>query len=125
MKKFIIFLVSSLSFANIPITGLPSYNGSQVGSSDVIPFVYTTTNVTGKLKLSQIFDIPSLQSPTFTGTLTIPTGTFDYVNSVSGSFTNIALNTVTAPYTYCGSLSGAQGCMLIKSHGTTRYVPYW
>jgi hypothetical protein len=126
MKKLLLFiLVSSILKAEVPITNLPLFSGTQVGTQDVIPFVNIGTNTTGKLLLSNLFLIPSLQNPNFLGTLTVPTGVFSIVNSPTGVFTSITLNTPTASFVNCGSLSGAKGCIYIQVDGVTQKIPYY
>lgn len=148
MKKFIIALLFSLPlFAEIPISNLPLYTGSQVGSTDTVPFVHVSDNTTGQLRLSQFFLIPSLQNPIFTGTLTVPTIVFATLTGTqsltvpSGTFTTGMvvngpatlgtspqyhnLNTVSAAFASCGSLSGATGCVKLFINGSIHYIPYY
>jgi hypothetical protein len=148
MKKLIFILFfSTFCIAEIPISNLPSFTGSQVGSIDTVPFVNFATNTTGQLPFSQFFLIPSLQSPTFTGTLSVPTCVFDSVTATktlsvpTGTFTTgirvqgVAtigtspvqhnLSTVSAAFANCGSLAGATGCIKLNLNGQIRYIPYF
>jgi len=144
MKKLFLLLALTPTFliAEVPISTLPQYTGSQVSSTDTVPFVhFGSPNVTGQLPISQLYSVPSLQSPNLSGTLTIPTVNFQNatgtatLTTVTGTITGIAtlgstpvqhnLNTVSAPYTNCGSLAGATGCVQMKINGTVHYVPYF
>lgn len=135
MRKliFVIFLavVPIISFAETPISTLPAYTGSQVGSTDVIPFVhFGSPNVTGKLPISNLYSVPSLASPAFTGALSAPSGTF--ANGIRVGVATLGttpvqhnLNTVSAAFANCGSLAGSVGCIKITINGQTRYIPYY
>lgn len=148
MKLFILALLFPfICYAEIPISNLPEFTGSQVGTQDTVPFVNYGTNTTGQLPLSEVFSIPSLQSPTFTGTITVPTTNFQTVVATrtltvpTGTFTTgvdvqgVAtlgstpvqhnLNTVSAAFANCGSLAGATGCIKIKINGGVRFIPYY
>ena len=123
-----ILLMAVPCLAEVPISSLPSFSGSDIGSTDTVPFVHKSTNTTGQLKFSQILSIPSVQdSPTFTGTLSVPTGSFSKVAvlGANGTYQQHYLNTVSAAYANCGTLSGATGCVKIFINGATHYIPYW
>lgn len=70
MKIFLLLLLSSYSFADTKISALPLLPGASVGVNDSFPFVNVAGSQTARLKLSTLFAIPSLQNPTFTGTVT-------------------------------------------------------
>jgi hypothetical protein len=127
MKFLIVLLFSSLCLAEVPITNLPSFTGSQVGSLDVVPFVNQASNTTGQILLSQWYQIPSLNAPAFLGALSAPSGTFTgIVTSPSGVFTNITfLRVPTSAYTNCGSISGAKGCVPVIIDGVAQKLPYF
>lgn len=89
MKKLLatLLLVSRLSLGDTTITSLPSVAPASVGSSDVLPFVNLALNQTSKIKLSELLSIPSLQSPTFTGTVGAATSidTPAFINSAASN----------------------------------------
>lgn len=71
MKKAFLILLSfciAASGANIKISDLPLATASSIQVSDSFPIV--SGGVTKRLRLSDILLVPSLQSPTFTGTVT-------------------------------------------------------
>jgi hypothetical protein len=102
MKKLIsLLLFSTLGVAlaaDVKISQLPLGSGATVGVSDSFPYVAASTNITKRLTLWDLINLPPIvstyapkASPTFTGTVTAATIT--------------ASGTVTAP-TFSGALSG-------------------
>lgn len=86
MIKLLLGLCLGLSaMADTPITKLPLQNAASIGSTDSFPFVSVANSSTMRLPLSSILSIPSLQSPTFTGTVTA--GAF--VGNLTGTSTNV------------------------------------
>jgi hypothetical protein len=103
MKHFLtilIFLFPVLGFgADIKISQLPLGTAATVGSQDSFPYVASGTNITKRLTLYDLINIPTftstyapIASPTFTGTVT---GTF--VGNLTGNVTgNLTGNAATA-----------------------------
>jgi hypothetical protein len=128
---YILLMFCSFCFAEIPISTLPSYTGSQVGSTDIVPFVhFGSPNVTGQLPISNLYSVPSLATPSFVGPLTAPSGTF--ANGIRVGVATLGttpvqhnLNTVSAASANCGSVSGAFACIKININGTVHYIPYF
>jgi hypothetical protein len=95
MKKFLFslaFLFATTALAvDVKISQLPLGSASTTGASDSFPYVAATTNVTKRLTLWDLINLPPivstyapLASPTFTGTVTAPT----FVGAFSGTVTN-------------------------------------
>lgn len=92
MKHFLIFLlllIPQITFgAEIKISQLPLGSAAAVGTQDSFPYNSATANITKRLTLYDIINIPTMvstyapkASPTFTGTVTAPT----FVGALTGN----------------------------------------
>lgn len=68
MKKLILsfWLLCAAVFADTSISQLPLISGASVGATDSFPFVYVTGSETARLKIVDLFNVPGLNTPTFT-----------------------------------------------------------
>lgn len=96
MKLISLLLFSTFALADVKISQLPLGSAATTVSGDSFPYVDSVNNVTKRLTLYDIINIPALKnyyapiaSPTFTGTVTAPSfvGTLlgNVVGNVSGS----------------------------------------
>lgn len=98
MKKFIGLFLSSLlavtpSFAaDVKISQLPLGSGATVGANDSFPYVASGTNVTKRLKLYDLVNLPIMVStyapilnPVFVGGVTAPSFTGNLTGNVTGN----------------------------------------
>lgn len=86
LNLFIALTLAMPAYADKKITDLPAQTASAVGTNDVVPMVDTVAGTTRKLKLSQLFLIPSLLTPTFTS-VTATTFTGNLTGNVTGALT--------------------------------------
>lgn len=103
MKKLLIALALALgatgnAWADVKISSLPIGSAASSGSGDSFPFVSSSVNITKRMTIWDIVNIPTItatyapkSSPTFTGTV--------------HAFNILATGTVTAP-TFVGALTG-------------------
>lgn len=77
MKNIFLVLAFTCSFLfaeSVKISNLPVVLPANVTTSDVFPVVNYPSVVTGKLKVSELFSVPSLAAPSFTGVVSISNG---------------------------------------------------
>lgn len=121
MKNLILALLifSQSLFGAVPVTGLPPISGSDVGINDVMPMVSLSLNQTSKLKLSELFLIPSLKNPTFT---TVTSTDFfgqltgSVIGNVTGNLTGNVAGNVTGNVS--GTSANVTGIVTLLHGGT-------
>lgn len=93
MTRLLLFIAVLMlaipAHADKKITDLPAQTASAVGSNDVFPMVDTVAGTTRKMKISQLFLVPSLLTPTFTS-VTATTFTGNLTGNVAGVLTGTA-----------------------------------
>lgn len=122
MKHFIallLFLTTPAAHAvDVKISQLPLGAGSSVGVNDSFPYVQASTNVTRRLTLWDLINLPPLvstyapkASPTFTGTVTAPsfvgalTGNASTASALAANPTDCASNTFANAIAANGNLT--------------------
>lgn len=111
MKKLICFsllIIGLVAGADVKIGDLPLGSASTTGANDSFPYVDFFTNVTRRVKLSDLINLPTMGStyakligsPTFTGTVTAGSG---FVGNLSGNVVGNLTGNVT------GNVSGSSG----------------
>lgn len=152
MKKYLVALGLALAgltayAIDVKISQLPIGTAASSGSADSFPFVAASTNVTKRMTLWDLSNIPTIvsvyapkASPTFTGTVTAPT----FVGALTGNATTASglsatlgvgsggtgltsgtaggVLSFTGTTTLASSLLGTTG-QLLRSAGTS--VPTW
>lgn len=101
MKKsilFIIAMVCAVSYGDVKITQLPAQAASTTGANDVFPMVNVTLGTTNKIKLSDLINLPSMQTQ-FLSLVPSQTGNNGKCLSTNGAST---LWTSCAPSTSVG-----------------------
>lgn len=99
--KYLILLLFTLNAyaAGVEISQLPLASAAATGTNDSFPFVNSTTDVTERLTLYDLVNVPAfvstyapLSSPIFTGTVTAPTFSGALTGTASGNLTYTANN---------------------------------
>lgn len=124
MKKFIfsLFLIfATIAFADIKIGDLPLKSAATTGTLDSLPFVDAFTNVTRRVKLSDLINLPSMGStyaklvgsPTFTGSVTAGGG---FVGNLTGNVTgNVSGSSTSFTGALLGDVTGVQSATVITN----------
>ncbi len=103
MKNFIFLLLTltaSLGLAvDVKISQLPLGSAASTGSNDSFPYVAAATNVTKRLTIYDLINVPAIRatyapiaSPTFTGVVTSPSFVGPLTGTASGNTTITAAN---------------------------------
>lgn len=146
MKKWTPWLLALLTTvslvaypADVKISQLPLGSGATVGSADSFPFVSASLNITKRLTLYDLINVPAISStfapkasPTFTGTVTTPALNLSGQTATTVPYLDASKNLVSSSTTptELGRLSGVtsslcginQSCTLTNKTLTTPVI---
>lgn len=116
--SLILFCATVFGEGSIPISQLPLLTGSQVGINDTFPFVSVFTGTTSQLAISQLFQVPALQNPTFPS--------LGILNPAAGGATVTLLNPgTTGAYNFNLPITAGTSGQILTSQGGGAAAMIW